>query len=130
MYHKIREAFWKVCRRGFRMQLQERSRNSSTGASARESAANNKDALEAHATYRLGLAYGRLVYRFRWFIIALWVVALVISVPFAATVSNVLTGSGGSNINSESAQASNILKSRLHEPATQLLRSEEHTSEL
>ncbi len=121
MYHKIRQDFWKVCRRGFRMQLQERSRDSSTGASPLEAAAHNKDALQAHATYRLGLAYGRLVYRFRWFIIALWVVALVISVPFAATVSNVLTGSGGSNINSESAQASNLLKSRLHEPATQLL---------
>ena len=29
--------------------------------------------LETHTLYRLGLAYGRQVYRFRWFIIAFWV---------------------------------------------------------
>ena len=68
-----------------------------------------------------GLAYGRFVYRFRWFIIAFWVVALLVSIPFAATVASVLNGSGGSAGNSESAQASALLKSKLHTPATQLL---------
>jgi RND superfamily putative drug exporter len=103
------------------MQVQERSQDLSADTNIPGADRDNNNALQVHGTYRVGLAYGRLVYRFRWFIIAFWVVALVISAPFAATVANVLTGSGGSNINSESAQASNLLKSKLHEPATQLL---------
>ncbi|HLV97181.1 MAG TPA: MMPL family transporter [Ktedonobacterales bacterium] len=104
------------------MQLQERPRGVGVGMADVEAAAHTKGALQGHhKAYRVGLAYGDFVYRFRWFIIALWLIALAISIPFAKDVANVLTGSGGGNSNSESAQVSNLLISKLHQPATQLI---------
>ena len=44
--------------------------------------------LESHGLYRLGLAYGRQVYRFRWFIIALWIIIVGVSIPFASQISS------------------------------------------
>lgn len=81
----------------------------------------NTSSLEAHGLYRLGLGYGRQVHRFRWFIIALWVVVVLVSVPFAAQIGSVLKGGGYAYKNSESTRASNIIKEKLPQPATQLL---------
>ncbi|HEY7358109.1 MAG TPA: hypothetical protein VH590_16630, partial [Ktedonobacterales bacterium] len=103
------------------MRFQERPQGYAAGVSDPEAAVNSNTPQQAEGVYRLGLVYGRLVYRFRWFIIAFWLIALAVSVPFAATVADVLNGGGGSSGTSESTQASNLLKSRLHEPATQLL---------
>ncbi len=77
--------------------------------------------LESHGLYRLGLAYGRQVYRFRWFIIALWIIILGVSIPFASQISSVLQGGGYSFQNSESIRVDNLLTSKLHQPLTQAL---------
>src|SRR5256886_11879512 len=81
----------------------------------------NTSSLEAHGLYRLGLNFGRQVHRFRWFIIAFWVVIVLVSIPFTAQIGSVLKGGGYSYKNSESARASNIIKEKLPRPATQLL---------
>ena len=77
--------------------------------------------LESHGLYRLGLAYGRQVHRFRWLVIAFWVIALAVSIPFAGQVASVLQGGGYSLNSSESARVSDLLVSKLHQPASQLL---------
>jgi RND superfamily putative drug exporter len=77
--------------------------------------------LEAHGLYRIGLAYGRFVYRARWIILALWLIALLASVPFAAKVGSVLTGGGYDFNQSESTHVSNVLTDTLHQPPAQLL---------
>ena len=81
----------------------------------------SKSSLESHRLYRLGLGYGRQVYRFRWFIIAFWAVVVIASVPFAAQIGSVLKGGGYYYDNSESAHADNLINARLRQPSTQLL---------
>ncbi len=103
------------------MQLREQPQGNTAGLADPEAAPTNKGAQWSHGVYRVGLAYGHLIYRFRWAVLAFWIIALAVSVPFALNVANVLTGSGGSSSNSESAQVSNLLTSKLHQPATQLL---------
>ncbi len=77
--------------------------------------------LESHGLYRLGLAYGRQVYRFRWFIIALWIIIVGVSIPFASQISSALQGGGYSFKDSESIRVDNLLTSKLHQPLTQAL---------
>jgi putative drug exporter of the RND superfamily len=77
--------------------------------------------LESHGLYRLGLAYGRQVYRFRWFIIALWIIIVGVSIPFAGQISSVLQGGGYSFKDSESIRVDTLLTSKLHQPLTQSL---------
>ena len=77
--------------------------------------------LESHGLYRLGLAYGRQVYRFRWFIIALWIIIVGVSIPFASQLSSVLQGGGYTFKDSESIRVDNLLTSKLHQPLTQAL---------
>lgn len=77
--------------------------------------------LEAHGLYRIGLAYGRFIYRVRWIVLALWVIGLLASIPFAAKVGSVLTGGGYSFNQSESVHADNLLSGVLHQPPSQLL---------
>ncbi|PWT77778.1 MAG: hypothetical protein C5B60_02135 [Chloroflexi bacterium] len=71
--------------------------------------------------YRIGYAYGRLVHRFRWLVLALWLVGLIASVPFAARLSGVLQSGGYSYDASEAAHANNTLMNRLHWPSSQAL---------
>ena len=77
--------------------------------------------LESHGLYRLGIAYGRQVYRFRWLIIALWIIILGVSIPFASQIGSVLQGGGYTFQNSESNRVDNLLTSKLHQPLTQAL---------
>ncbi len=77
-------------------------------------------ALTAHASFRLGLAYGRFLYRFRWAVLALWLVLLAISVPFAARLSTILSGGGYSFSGSESVHVSNDLIDKLHFPPSSI----------
>jgi putative drug exporter of the RND superfamily len=77
--------------------------------------------LESHGLYRLGLAYGRQVYRFRWFIIALWIIILGVSIPFAGQISSALQGGGYNFKDSESIRVDNLLTSKLHQPLTQAM---------
>jgi RND superfamily putative drug exporter len=77
--------------------------------------------VEKHWLYRLGLAYGRQVHRFRWFILAFWVVALAASIPFVTRVGSVLQSGGYSYSDSEAGHVSSIISSKLHPAPTQLL---------
>jgi uncharacterized membrane protein YdfJ with MMPL/SSD domain len=98
------------------MQTQEKSQGS-----LEKGDKSKKTTLESHGLYRLGLAYGRQVYRFRWFIIALWIIILGVSIPFASQISSVLQGGGYSFKDSESIRVDNLLTSKLHQPLTQAL---------
>ena len=81
----------------------------------------NEASLETHKSYRIGLAYGRLVHRFRWFILAFWIVALIASIPFAGKLSTILSGGGYSFSGSESVHVSDELTSKLHFPLSELI---------
>src|SRR5579885_2603361 len=78
-------------------------------------------ALETHGIYRIGLAYGRQVYRFRWPIIVVWIIGLLISLPFDAQLSSVLKSGGYSFSGSDSVRVSNIVVDKLHQPQSQVL---------
>src|SRR5258706_2134394 len=77
--------------------------------------------IEKHALYRLGLAYGRQVHRFRWLILAFWVVAVIVCVPFTSKVGSVLQSGGYFYSGSEAAHVGTIISSKLHPTPTQLL---------
>src|SRR5947207_11314600 len=99
------------------MQTQEKLQNSiEKGGKSKKTST-----LESHGLYRLGLAYGRQVYRFRWFIIALWIIIVGVSIPFASQISSALQGGGYSFKDSESIRVDNLLTSKLHQPLTQAL---------
>jgi putative drug exporter of the RND superfamily len=99
------------------MQIQEKSQDSlKKGDKSKKTST-----LESHGLYRLGLAYGRQVYRFRWLIIALWIIIVGVSIPFASQISSVLQGGGYSFKDSESIRVDNLLTSKLHQPLTQAL---------
>ncbi len=57
----------------------------------------------------LGVRYGRLVSRWRWLIVAAWVVLLAVSVPLSVHVTDNLTSNGFSLPGSESTKASDIV---------------------
>jgi RND superfamily putative drug exporter len=98
------------------MQIQEKPQDS-----LEKGDISKKSTLESHGLYRLGIAYGRQVYRFRWFIIALWIIILGVSIPFASQISSILQGGGYSFQNSESIRVDNLLTSKLHQPLTTAL---------
>ncbi len=77
--------------------------------------------LDGHGLYRVGLAYGRLIHRLRWVVLVLWVVAVGVSVPFAAQLGSVLTGGGYNFQASESAHVGDILSQKLHVPPATVL---------
>lgn len=79
------------------------------------------DSLKKHRMYRFGLAYGRFVYRSRWFILIFWMVVLGISVPFAAKLTSILTSGSYSFNGSESVQVGNILTGTLHQAPSEAL---------
>jgi RND superfamily putative drug exporter len=98
------------------MQTQEKSQDSLE----KDGKSKKTSTLESHGLYRLGLAYGRQVYRFRWFIIALWIIIVGVSIPFASQISSVLQGGGYNYQNSESVRVDNLLTGKLHQPLTQV----------
>jgi uncharacterized membrane protein YdfJ with MMPL/SSD domain len=71
--------------------------------------------------YRAGLAYGRLVHRLRWLILALWVIGLVVAVPFAARVASALHSGGYVYDGSESVKASQAISRALGEGGSSAL---------
>jgi len=81
---------------------------------------NGATALENHRLYRLGLAYGRQVYRFRWIIIVLWIIGLGISLPFAANITSVLRNGGYTNAGSESYRVYQQVITTLHQAPSDL----------
>ena len=71
--------------------------------------------------YRFGFAYGKFIHKTRWIVIALWVIALASSVPFAMRLPSILTGGGYSLPHSESGTVSKALDDTFHQPSAQLL---------
>ncbi len=57
----------------------------------------------------LGIRYGQLIFRFRWLVIAFWAIAVVVSVPFSAQVTDHLSNGGFAMTGSESTHANTIL---------------------
>src|SRR5215472_653245 len=78
--------------------------------------------LALHPSFYLGLVYGHFVHRFRWFLLVLWLSALVASIPFALKLPPLLSGGGFSvsGNSTESAQASRALIAKLHVPPSTL----------
>ncbi len=108
------------------MQLQDRLDGSSkelgeSTDSATPPAAEPPHDDQPHGLYRLGVGYGRLIYKLRWLVLALWVGGLIFAAPFAAQVSSVLTGSGYSFSGSEAAKVSTTLSNKLKQPATTIV---------
>ncbi len=75
----------------------------------------------SHRPGTLWLAYGRLAYRWRWFIVILWALVLLTAVPFARSVPSVLHNRGYTIPTSESIQVSDILATTFHQPTTLVL---------
>ncbi len=96
------------------------SHHTENAASPADSAT-SRPALESHGLYRFGLAYGRLIYRIRWIVIAVWLIGLAVSIPFAGRIASVLSGGGYSFQNSESVRVGNIMTKMLHVPPSELL---------
>jgi RND superfamily putative drug exporter len=102
------------------MQLQEKPHD--VVVTADESVGAGSDGkLNTHGLYRLGFNYGRMIYRLRWVVIALWAVGLAVSLPFAAQLTSKLTGGGYSMNNSESVGVTDTMINRLHAPPSTLL---------
>src|SRR5436309_1444751 len=57
---------------------------------------------------------GKIVTRFRWLIVSLWMVAIAIALPFAPQVDQVLHSGGFVSPDFESEQAITLLAQKLH----------------
>ncbi|HEX6819227.1 MAG TPA: MMPL family transporter, partial [Ktedonobacterales bacterium] len=101
------------------MDVQDRSRDERVSAPVTPSV--RDEDITAHGWYRIGLTYGRFIHRARWIVIAVWVLAVVASLPFDAKIGSVLTGGGYSLKGSESIRAGDIIQQTLHEPPSTVL---------
>src|SRR5260370_2899065 len=79
-----------------------------------------ESALALHPSFRIGLAYGRFVHRFRWFLLAFWIAALVASVPFAARLPSLLSSGGVQVRGPDTAHARDELLRHRHDPPSRL----------
>ena|SRR6266496_653423 len=57
---------------------------------------------------------GRIVTRFRWLIVGVWIVMIAIALPFAPQATQVLHSGGFVSPDFESEQAINLLVQKLH----------------
>ncbi len=96
------------------MRLQDSTQGKMLHQTDAEHGTSSDASLENYSRYRFGLAYGRLIYRFRWFIIVLWVAGVIVSVPFAGKLTSVLSGGGFSFSGSESVHVANISTNPFH----------------
>ena len=103
------------------MQIQQEHRESASTGKQLSGRPPTVRALESHGMYRIGLAYGRLVHRFRWIILAIWIIGVAASVPFAMKVTSALSGGGYAYSGSESVRVQNLLVDQLHQPPSQLM---------
>lgn len=82
-------------------------------------AQNDADKLKMHNVLKqtvstVGLTYGRQIYRFRWPVLLFWVVAFVVSLPFASRLPTVLIAGGFTADGSEAAQVADVMGQQLH----------------
>ncbi|WIG61772.1 MAG: Integral membrane protein [Ktedonobacterales bacterium] len=106
------------------MQLRDRTddeiASGSSSPPGAESAA-NEGRHEPRGLYRIGFAYGRFIYKARWIVLALWVIGVAMSLPFAAKVPSLLTGGGYTFQGSDATRVSTILSDKFHQPPSQVL---------
>ncbi len=57
---------------------------------------------------------GRITTRYRWWIIAFWVVATIVALPFAPQTSHILRSGGFTSSDTESQRAIDLLTQKLH----------------
>lgn len=81
----------------------------------------SKDLLQVRGIYRVALAYGRFVHRFRWLILLTWLVVVAVSVVLMVQTVGLLGSGNTSSDGSESAQVAQLLKTRLHRTGSQVL---------
>ncbi|HEX4713298.1 MAG TPA: hypothetical protein VH164_00045, partial [Ktedonobacteraceae bacterium] len=81
----------------------------------------DKDMLKGRGMYRVALAYGRFIQRFRWPVLALWIVVIAISAMFMLRTLNLLSGGDTTIAGSESVQVSTLLKQQFHQNSSQAL---------
>ena len=74
-----------------------------------------------HTIHTFGMRYGRLLFRYRWFVLVAWLLAFAISIPFANSVTTLLHNSGYAIQGSDSDHANTVLTDALHRPVSQLL---------
>lgn len=74
-----------------------------------------------NALYRLGMIYGRFIYQVRWLVLLVWIVGLVISIPFAANLPKILDSNGSSSKTGEATQVADILANKLKQVPAQLI---------
>src|SRR5258708_6365202 len=68
------------------------------------------------------LAYGRMIHRFRWVVVAGWMVLFLAGLPLASSVASRLQNSGyTASSSSQSSRVEGLLSSSLHRPTTQVL---------
>lgn len=80
-----------------------------------------REKLQRRAIYRAALAYGRFIAKFRWLILAIWLVIVVASVFFMISTIKLL-GTGNARVGgSESAQVETLLKDSFGRNASQVL---------
>ena len=60
--------------------------------------------------YRLG----KLVTRYRWFVVGFWLLAVVVALPFAPQASTILQSGGFTSPDAQSEQALTLLENKLH----------------
>lgn len=66
-------------------------------------------------------AYGHLIYRVRWFMLAGWCLVFCAGLPLAWMASSALSNSGYAIGSSDSTKVADLLTSTLHHPITQVL---------
>ena len=71
--------------------------------------------------YRMALAYGRFIHRFRWPFLALWFIIFAVSVSLMIQTVGLLNGGNTSISGSESVQVSTLLKTQFHRTSSQVL---------
>ncbi len=103
------------------MRLQDKAEDNITQDATPGAPLDAEASVESHGLYRIGLAYGRFIYRFRWIVLILWLAGLAASVPFAAKLPSILTGGGYSFGGSESTHVNDVLASKLSQSGAQLL---------
>jgi putative drug exporter of the RND superfamily len=80
-----------------------------------------RERLKERKIYRAALAYGRFIHRFRWLVLALWVVMIAVSSVFMIRTTSLLGGGDTTIAGSQSVQVSTLLKQQFHQNNSEVL---------
>src|SRR6476646_10905715 len=80
-----------------------------------------RERLKERKVYRAALAYGRFIHRFRWLVLALWVVMIAVSSVFMIRTTSLLGGGDTTIAGSQSVQVSTLLKHQFNQNNSEVL---------